>query len=88
MPISYSVSPPFSEIGGLLYDAEGLRSAVDALAGPTAVDGATVISDHFDLLAFGVKIISRRRVPTRRPGSGYRADRGRARSDRRTVPAR
>src|SRR6185436_5860045 len=31
----------------------------DAIAGWTAVDGATVISDHFALLAFGAKIVSR-----------------------------
>jgi hypothetical protein len=36
-----------------------LQTAVDALAGLTAVDGATVISDHFEPLAFGVKILTR-----------------------------
>jgi hypothetical protein len=36
-----------------------LQSAVDALAGLTAVDGATVISDQFEPLAFGAKILSR-----------------------------
>jgi len=58
-PIFYSVTPPFSEIDGLLEDPDALRGAVDALAGPTAVDGATVISDKFALLAFGVKIATR-----------------------------
>jgi hypothetical protein len=58
-PISYSVTPPFSEIDGLPHDSDALRAAVDALAGWTAVDGATVISDHFALLASGVKIVSR-----------------------------
>ena len=58
-PISYSISPAFSEIGGLLHDPEALRAAVEALAGPTAVDGATVISDEFALLAFGAKIVPR-----------------------------
>ncbi len=58
-PISYSVTPPFSEIDGLPHDSDGLRAAVDALAGWTAVDGATVISDQFALLASGVKIVSR-----------------------------
>jgi len=58
-PISYSVRTPFSEIESLLHDSDGLRSAIDALAGWTAVDGATVISDRFALLASGVKIISR-----------------------------
>ena len=58
-PISYSVIPPFSEIDGLSSDSDSLRSAIDALAGWTAVDGATVISDHFALIASGVKIVSR-----------------------------
>jgi DNA integrity scanning protein DisA with diadenylate cyclase activity len=58
-PISYSVTPPFSEIDGLHQDSDALRAAVDALAGWTAVDGATVISDRFALLASGVKIVSR-----------------------------
>jgi len=58
-PLSYSVAPPFSEIDGLPHDSDALRGAVDALAGWTAVDGATVISDRFALLASGVKIVSR-----------------------------
>ena len=58
-PIAYAVTPPFSEIDGSTHDAESLRAAIDALAGWTAVDGATVISDHFALLASGVKIVSR-----------------------------
>ncbi len=62
-PISYSVSPPFSELDGLRDDPDALRSAVEALAGPTAVDGATVISDRFEMLAFGVKIIARDGAP-------------------------
>jgi hypothetical protein len=35
---------------------EALIDAVDAVAGLTAVDGATVISDEYELLAFGAKI--------------------------------
>ena len=35
---------------------ESLIDAVEAVAGLTAVDGATVISDRFELLAFGAKI--------------------------------
>ena len=33
-----------------------LKRAVDAIAGLTAVDGATIINDRYDLLAFGAKI--------------------------------
>jgi hypothetical protein len=66
-PITYSVIPPFPDIGTFLQQKEQgletspltLQSAVDALAGLTAVDGATVISDHFEPLAFGAKILSR-----------------------------
>ncbi|MEX2301451.1 MAG: hypothetical protein WD733_10975, partial [Bryobacterales bacterium] len=68
-PISYGVTPPFAELGRLLRDGNGepsdrrrqdaLRHAVDAIAGLTAVDGATIISDAYDLLAFGAKITRR-----------------------------
>ena len=64
-PIEYAVAPPFTELGDFVRHAgEGgppptpgaLGRAVDALAGLTAVDGATVITDRYELLAFGVKI--------------------------------
>jgi hypothetical protein len=62
-PIRYAVEPPFTELAELAsgpVDAEPdpirLGRVVDALAGLTAVDGATVITDRFELLAFGVKI--------------------------------
>jgi hypothetical protein len=62
-PINYVVSPAFAEIAALLErtdDPPGeLRSAVEALAGLTAVDGATVIDHDFRLLAFGAKIARR-----------------------------
>jgi hypothetical protein len=68
-PIRYSVTPPFREITELMaYDHENrerrqwqdeLTHAVDAVAGLTAVDGATVMNDRYELLAFGVKIARR-----------------------------
>jgi len=68
-PISYGVAPPFAELGRLLRERDGqpadrrlqdaLRHAVDAIAGLTAVDGATILSDGYDLLAFGAKITRR-----------------------------
>ena len=58
-PITYAVNPPFSEIEKLPNDSSVWRAAIDLLAGWTAVDGATVISDRFALLASGVKIVSR-----------------------------
>jgi hypothetical protein len=35
---------------------EALRRAVDVVAGLTAVDGAVLISDQYEMLAFGAKI--------------------------------
>jgi hypothetical protein len=65
-PVPYSVSPPFCELAELMrQDAaerserpwlEALRRSVDVVAGLTAVDGATLITDQHELLAFGAKI--------------------------------
>jgi hypothetical protein len=64
-PIEYAVEPLFSELADLVREAAAggpsrgqgtLGRAVDAVAGLTAVDGATVITDGYELLAFGVKI--------------------------------
>jgi hypothetical protein len=64
-PVSYAVAPTYTELAELMRrDAtdrdqlwqEALLDAVEAIAGLTAVDGATVISDQYELLAFGVKI--------------------------------
>lgn len=64
-PVSYSVAPTYTELAELMrrdtHDRdqlwqEALIDAVEAIAGLTAVDGATVISDQYELLAFGVKI--------------------------------
>lgn len=66
-PISYALAQPFVEVAELLErdddPPEALRIAVDALAGFTAVDGATVIDDDFGLLAFGVKIVRKQGAP-------------------------
>jgi len=65
-PILYSITPAFSALSELLRhkaDAEdrrqwesALRRAVDTIGGMTAVDGATVINDQYEVLAFGAKI--------------------------------
>ena len=63
-PMPYRANPPYSEVDQLLelrgHDGAaataGLMSAVNALAGLTAVDGATVVSDRYAVLAYGVKI--------------------------------
>jgi hypothetical protein len=72
-PIAYSVRPAFSELAQLMRAEaseraepawqESLGLAVNAIAGLTAVDGATVISDRYDLLAFGAKISRREGCP-------------------------
>jgi len=63
-PVLYAVDPPYSELAELVgmqtADPDDLKRAVDAIAGLTAVDGATIISDRYDLLAFGAKITRRR----------------------------
>ena len=64
-PVAYAVDPAFTELRDLvLGDSEedpirgheSLGRVVDAVAGLTAVDGATVISDGYEVLGFGVKI--------------------------------
>ena len=64
-PIRYSVSPPFLGLPELLHNGSvtqdptwknALRRTIDAIAGLTAVDGATVMSDSYQLMAFGAKI--------------------------------
>lgn len=67
-PILYSITPAFSALSDLLRQkvdddeedrrqwASALRRAVDTIGGMTAVDGATVINDQYDVLAFGAKI--------------------------------
>ncbi len=60
-PIAYAVEPPYSELADLMDESHeerqfALARAVDAIAGLTAVDGATLISDRYELLAFGAKI--------------------------------
>jgi hypothetical protein len=68
-PIAYEVTPPFAKLTGLMRHPQDGRSdlawqgavlrAVDGIAGLTAVDGATVITDRYELLAFGAKITRR-----------------------------
>jgi hypothetical protein len=39
---------------------ESFRRSVDAVARLTAVDGATVLNERYELLAFGMKIVRKR----------------------------
>jgi hypothetical protein len=70
-PIPYLLDPPYSRLGELVvhddtrnqFWEDALGRAVDLVAGLTAVDGATIITDKYDLLAFGAKITRRRGSP-------------------------
>jgi hypothetical protein len=66
-PIPYAVSPPFSTLAELTRapsDETGrLNRTIDAVAGLTAVDGAVILSDQYDVLGFGAKITRRRGHP-------------------------
>jgi len=72
-PIPYAVSPAFAELAQLTRAAadvkveqpwqEALHRAVEAIAGLTAVDGATVLTKEYELLAFGAKIARRKGSP-------------------------
>ena len=65
-PILYSVTPSFSVLFELTRQqvaeedrrewASAMRRAVDTIGGMTAVDGATVLNDQFEVMAFGAKI--------------------------------
>jgi hypothetical protein len=68
-PIRYAVSPPYSALVGLIRDTTSepgpewqaaVGRAIDAIAGLTAVDGAAIITDRYELLAFGAKIARRK----------------------------
>jgi len=69
-PVPYAVSPPFSQLAHLSREvpAEASRAVwqetvsrtVDAIAGLTAVDGAVVMTDQYELLGFGAKIKRRK----------------------------
>jgi Probable sensor domain DACNV len=68
-PVTYSVAPPFPHLAELMRKdpiekmqptwQEEFLDAVEAIAGLTAVDGAAVITDQYELLAFGAKISRR-----------------------------
>jgi hypothetical protein len=70
-PVAYAVAPAFSELFDLLNDSgddgaarqEAVTRVVDLIAGLTAVDGATLITDRYELLAFGAKIARRDASP-------------------------
>ena len=72
-PISYATAPAFSLLVDLMNKTEDQRRhprwaeawgrAIDAIAGLTAVDGATVLTDQYELLGFGAKIARKKGSP-------------------------
>jgi hypothetical protein len=72
-PIPYRVHPSFTHLAALVRQApeaqhdpawqQATRRTIDAIAGLTAVDGATIISTGYELLAFGAKIGRARGAP-------------------------
>lgn len=67
-PMSYAVRPRFSTLADLAHEVPeqrgreweaDLADAVEVIAGLTAVDGATVITDQYELIAFGAKMAPR-----------------------------
>ena len=63
-PMAYAITPPFRALAELLREADAdptrTREIVDYIGGLTAADGATVMTDAFELVAFGAKITRRR----------------------------
>jgi DNA integrity scanning protein DisA with diadenylate cyclase activity len=64
-PITYPIRPAFTSLSELVEQnrtsetktwQSALRKEVDSMAGLTAIDGATIINDKYELLAFGAKI--------------------------------
>lgn len=68
-PIPYAISPVYEGLADLVergeaeHDSREWRDEMDdqvrSIAGLTGVDGATLITDRYDLLAFGAKIARR-----------------------------
>jgi hypothetical protein len=69
-PIPYTVAPAFVHLAHLARDGaaadrrrvwrDAVGRVVEAIAGLTAVDGATVLTTTYELLAFGAKIVRRK----------------------------
>ena len=75
-PMHYALAPAFSVLAELMqmptfgdgdardrHWSDSLRRAIDGIAGLTAVDGATVMTNAYEVLAFGVKIVRRQKSP-------------------------
>jgi hypothetical protein len=76
-PVLYAAAQPYSELAELMRREaaerattlwqESLIDAVEMVAGLTAVDGAALVNERYEVLAFGAKITRRRgREPVER----------------------
>lgn len=76
LPLAYSISPNFTRLTELVRRAADVsdrhlrqelfadtKHIIEAIAGLTVIDGATVISDEYELLGFGAKIKRRAKSP-------------------------
>ena len=72
-PIHYAVAPAFAELAALTRETpegprrrlwqDAISRVVEGIAGLTAVDGATVMTTGYEILAFGAKIARRKGSP-------------------------
>ena len=72
-PIQYAVTPPYAQLAELSrgpsdgqrrrHWQDAVSSVVESIAGLTAVDGATVMTTGYKVLAFGAKIARRKGSP-------------------------
>jgi hypothetical protein len=66
-PMSYAVSPAYCELAELSRGdgdhTDAIGPVVETIAGLTAVDGAVVLTDQYELLGFGAKIGRRKGSP-------------------------
>ena len=87
-PVLYAVQPPFRDLADLVLQhpapddlaewQEELRRAIDAIAGLTAVDGATIMTERYDVARV-------RREDPPPPRQSHRRARHRHRAGRRTA---
>jgi DNA integrity scanning protein DisA with diadenylate cyclase activity len=66
-PLKYSIDPPYQGLSNLVKKQEEQRhfkdwqgevkKEIEKIAGLTAIDGATVIDDSYNMLSFGAKLL-------------------------------
>lgn len=87
LPLAYSISPTFTRLTELVgrtadVDDQHLRQElfadtkhiIEAIAGLTVIDGATVISDEYELMGVRRENQTPRQIAANRTGFNFRAD--------------